>query len=79
LVYYAAEPKKAGMAVVVPKKAVPKAVDRHLVKRRMFAAMRSWRAPGMALVAHARPGIASLPPALLREELAALYARLPRR
>jgi ribonuclease P protein component len=67
------------MAVVVPKKAVPKAVDRHLVKRRVLAVMRVWKVPGMAVVAHARPGIASLPAAALRDELAALYARLPRR
>jgi len=79
LVFYPSEPKLSGVAVVLPKKAVPQAVDRHKAKRRLLSLMRSWKVPGMAVIAYGRHGIDSLPFKELKEELDSLYARLPAR
>jgi ribonuclease P protein component len=64
--------KKAGIAVVVGAKAVPRAVDRHLIKRRALEALRPFAAAGFAVVAHARAGALELSGADLRSELRAL-------
>jgi len=79
LVFYPALPKQAGFAVVLPKKAVAQSVDRHKTKRRLLSTMRSWKAPGMAVIVYGRAGVAGMPFAELREELASLYARLSSR
>ena len=79
LVFYPALPKQAGMAIVLPKKSVPTSVDRHRVKRRIFSIMQGWKQPGMAVIAYGRAGIWSIPRAELKEEIGALYARLPAR
>jgi ribonuclease P protein component len=79
LVFYPALPRQAGIAVVLSKKVVGTSVGRHRVKRRLFSVMQGWRQPGMAVIAYGRAGIALVPFQELREELGALYARLPAR
>jgi ribonuclease P protein component len=64
-----------GLAVVVSKKAAKLAVSRHLLKRRMLAAMRLYARADRAIIAYARPGAAALSYRALEAELSELLAR----
>lgn len=63
---------EGGCAVVVGKAVARRSVDRHLLKRRMFAVLRPYCAPGRFLVLYARTGASRLPYGALAEELARL-------
>lgn len=69
LVLLAKVPGKGGVAVVVPKKVASRAVDRHLLKRRIMATLHSFETPGIALVVHAKSGALTLPYQTLRTEV----------
>lgn len=79
IVSFPSLPKQGGIAVVISKKAAKTAVARHALKRRILATMASRAKAGYADIAYAKAGIADISAAALRAELAALYARLPRR
>ncbi|MBU6321183.1 MAG: ribonuclease P protein component [Patescibacteria group bacterium] len=70
-------PQGRGIAVVISKKTLRRAVDRHLLKRRILGALR--RPPALkrpsALVLYPRASALTLAPAELRAELAALLSK----
>ncbi|HVX90107.1 MAG TPA: ribonuclease P protein component [Candidatus Paceibacterota bacterium] len=63
-------------AVVVSKKAAPKSVDRHLVKRRVMDLIRPHIGHGVSFIVYARKGAAALPFRAIRGELEPLFATL---
>lgn len=65
-----------GCAVVVSKKVAKLAVSRHLLKRRIYTALRTECSPDNALIVYTRSGAASLPYAELQEELSDLLTRV---
>ncbi len=67
---------RGGCAVVIPKKAVPHSVDRHLLKRRVLSVLKKWYAPHMALVVYAKNGSSTLPFRIIQSELEALLGKL---
>lgn len=76
-VSYSAQVKHGGTAVVVPKKAVPSAVKRTRMKRRLRALLLPYKNQTTALVVYLRPGVANTPFTHLREELLLLLKSLP--
>jgi ribonuclease P protein component len=56
-------------AAVVSKKVAKRAVDRHLLKRRILAVAAPYVAPGRSFVVYARAGSTSLSYAALKREL----------
>lgn len=76
-VSYSTQVKYGGTAVVVPKKAVPSAVKRTHMKRRLRALLIPYTNQTGALVVYLRPGIANTPFTHLREELLLLLKSLP--
>ncbi|MBP6860480.1 MAG: ribonuclease P protein component [Candidatus Pacebacteria bacterium] len=67
-----APPPARGCAVVVPKKVASRAVDRHLLKRRVSAVIGPSCSSIGALVVHAKPGALALSYPALRQELLTL-------
>jgi ribonuclease P protein component len=76
LIYYVSEPKLGGCAVIIPKKAVPKAVDRHTLKRQIFAALIPHSSQQMAHVVYAKKGVGTLSAGMRKAELAQLFSSL---
>jgi ribonuclease P protein component len=68
----------ARAAAVVSKKVAKKAVDRHLLKRRMLESARPHLLPGRSFVLYARQGAPSLPFPSLRDEINTLLMGLPK-
>ena len=66
----------AGAAVVVAKKVAPRAVDRHLLKRRILSVLKDHPLPRAALVVFAKPGSATTPFSVLKAELLELLGAL---
>ena len=62
----------AGCAVVVSKKVAKSAVQRHLMKRRIRPLLLPFAGGTRAIIVHALPGSAELPPSALRDELTTL-------
>ncbi len=60
------------MAVVVSKKVARRAVDRHLIKRRISSILAKHPLPHLAVVVYAKAGSLSLPFPILQEELEGL-------
>ncbi len=71
-IFYQDDAPLWGGAAVVSKKVGRRAVDRHLLKRRIKAVMQSWVVPGRVIVIHARKGAATRTFPELKTELAAL-------
>lgn len=69
-------PQKGGVAAVISKKVARLSVSRHLLKRRILAALLPYASPDRAIVVYARAKAASLPYQELRKELAELLARV---
>lgn len=59
-------------AVVVSKKVAKRAVDRHLLKRRVLSILASHVVPGRSFVVYARSGSPSLPYTVLTAEITEL-------
>lgn len=68
-------PTDGAAAAVVSKKVARRAVDRHLLKRRMLAILSKAYIPGKITVVYARGGAASLPYRSLAAELTSLLSR----
>ncbi len=66
--------KNGGCAAVVSKKVARRAVDRHLLKRRILALMRPWCSPNRSLIVYARAGAPTLPYRALTAELSPLLS-----
>lgn len=64
-----------GYAVVVAKKGLPLATDRHLLKRRVLGVLRSLPELPRSLVVYPKPSALSLSAGELRAELAALVSK----
>ncbi len=64
------------MAVVVSKKVAARAVDRHLLKRRIMSVLARHDYPHIALVVFAKAGSPKLPFPVLRQELEKLLHAL---
>ncbi|HEX2792299.1 MAG TPA: ribonuclease P protein component [Candidatus Paceibacterota bacterium] len=64
-----------GCAAVISKKVAKRAVDRHLLKRRIFSVMRPWCDPARSIIVYARAGSGALPFSALKRELAELLTR----
>jgi ribonuclease P protein component len=69
---------RGGLAVIIPKKAVGRSVDRHLLKRRILSLIAPYFMPHTAIVVHAKAGAAALPFPALKAELTTLLATLER-
>ena len=65
-----------GCAVVVSKKVTKTSVGRHLLKRRVRAALKDWCRPSYALIIYGRAGSATLPYDVISDELSALLPRV---
>lgn len=65
-----------GSAVVVPKKVVKKAVNRHLLKRRMRAILLPHSSSSRVLVVYAKAGASKLPFGEIERELSELISRI---
>ncbi len=66
-------------AAVVSKKVAKRSVDRHLLKRRILAALASRIAPGRSFIVYARAGSPALPYRELTLELERLLDSLSKR
>jgi len=64
------------MAVVVSKKVAQRAVDRHLLKRRILSVLARHSYPHTALVVFAKAGSPALPFPILKKELEELLHAL---
>lgn len=71
--------KAGGAAAVVSKKVARRAVDRHLLKRRMLEVLRPYASPSRSLVAYAKAGSLGLPYAAVKAELEPLLLRATHR
>lgn len=69
---------KGRAAAVVSKKVAPKAVDRHMLKRRIIDAIAPYADQRRAFVVYARAGSPTLPYRALKGELDALFSSLPK-
>lgn len=65
-----------GCASVISKKVAKRSVDRHLLKRRMSAALRPWCSPTRSIVVYARPGSLALPYQEVCAEIEGLLTRV---
>ncbi|MDR3547893.1 MAG: ribonuclease P protein component [Candidatus Pacebacteria bacterium] len=65
----------SGCAVVVSKKISKTSVRRHLLKRRIRAALKEWCSRDYVLIVYARAGSSSLPYSAIAEELSRLLPR----
>jgi ribonuclease P protein component len=70
---YGRYPSVAGAGVIVPKKVVKGAVDRHHLKRRIRECMRSWLQPGMVLIVSAKKDADTLTFAQIQDELSTAF------
>lgn len=68
-------PQKGGVAAVISKKTARFAVSRHLLKRRILAAILPYASVDQALIIYARPGASALPYQSLKQELEELITR----
>ncbi|MBA3789487.1 ribonuclease P protein component [Patescibacteria group bacterium] len=67
--------QSGGGAIVISKKVAHTSVGRHLLKRRVRAAMQPWLSPAYALIVYARPGCESLSFSEISVELSDLLPR----
>lgn len=65
-------------AAVVSKKVAKRAVDRHLLRRRILAAAVPYVVPGRSFIIYARPGALALSYAMLKKELDDLLSSVPK-
>jgi len=72
----AAPAARGGCAAIIPKKVVPRSVDRHLMKRRILSVLSPFFRPHVALVVYAKAGSPTLPFAALRREIEGLLGKL---
>ncbi len=79
LLSFPALPPNAGSAVVVSKKAIPLAVKRHGIKRRLFPFMRKYGTARFAYVMQVRKGADALTRSELVTEMESLYGKLGHR
>lgn len=73
---YNTHAKQGGATVVVPKKAVPSAVGRNRMKRRIRPLLTPFAEKGGIIIVYVRPGIAGIPFSELRKELNTLLATI---
>jgi ribonuclease P protein component len=66
---YSTSPAAGGTAVIVPKKVIKGAVQRHLLKRRLRAILRPWSSADRTLIVSARNGAGDLPYPEVESEL----------
>ena len=76
VVYMPTDSAAGGCAVVVSKKVTKTSVGRHLLKRRVRAALADWCRPSYALIVYARAGSATLPYSVIADELSNLLPRV---
>ncbi|HEX5774838.1 MAG TPA: ribonuclease P protein component [Candidatus Paceibacterota bacterium] len=74
-VTYRAAPGQGGCSSVISKKVAKRAVDRHLLKRRMNTVLLPWCSPTRSIVVYARAGSLALTFRALNEELTGLLRR----
>ena len=70
---------REGFAVVVSKKTLKKAVDRHRAKRRVLSALRSLPSLPPGAVLFPKATVLTLPSEILKEELTKLLSNMPSR
>ena len=76
VVYVPTDSAAGGCAVVVSKKVTKTSVGRHLLKRRVRAALSGWCQASYALVIYARAGSSTLPYSVIADELSSLLPQV---